>query len=82
MENVIGHTLYMSMSLSVNAYFSMSIFGHVTSTIIRFLFSGSGFKLAPVVGKILVRLAFGLDPGYNIEPFRVDRFQKSPKSSL
>ena len=40
-------------------------------------FTGSGFKLSPVVGKILFQLAFGLKPIYDMEPFKIARFQKS-----
>lgn len=46
-------------------------------------FSGSGFKLSPVFGKILFQLAFGLEPSYDLKHFKVGRFQHStPKSSL
>lgn len=46
-------------------------------------FSGSGFKLAPVIGKILFQLAFGLQPTYSVEHFKVNRFENiTPKASL
>ncbi|XP_028400342.1 peroxisomal sarcosine oxidase-like [Dendronephthya gigantea] len=44
-------------------------------------FSGSGFKISPVVGKILFQLASGLKPNYDMEPFKIARFKNS-KSSL
>ncbi|XP_076434722.1 peroxisomal sarcosine oxidase-like [Babylonia areolata] len=43
-------------------------------------FSGHGFKLAPVVGRLLSQLAQGKDPSYDLSPFRLNRF--SPKSQL
>ena len=42
-----------------------------------FYFAGSGFKLSPVVGKILFQLAFDLKPINDMEPFKIARFQKS-----
>uniref|UniRef100_A0A8D2LPB1 Peroxisomal sarcosine oxidase n=1 Tax=Varanus komodoensis TaxID=61221 RepID=A0A8D2LPB1_VARKO len=45
-------------------------------------FSGHGFKLAPVVGKILSELSLGEEPSYNLAPFRISRFPTSPKASL
>ncbi len=35
---------------------------------------GHGFKLAPVVGKILTELALDLPSSYDLSPFRLDRF--------
>ncbi len=40
------------------------------------LHAGHGFKLAPVVGKILTELALDLPPSYDLAPFRLDRFSK------
>ena len=40
---------------------------------------GHGFKLAPVVGKILSELALDLPPSYNLEPFVIDRFSAQSK---
>uniref|UniRef100_UPI00359011ED peroxisomal sarcosine oxidase isoform X2 n=1 Tax=Myxine glutinosa TaxID=7769 RepID=UPI00359011ED len=37
-------------------------------------FSGHGFKLAPVVGKLLSELASGRHPSYKLTPFRIGRF--------
>ncbi|CAB4004698.1 peroxisomal sarcosine oxidase, partial [Paramuricea clavata] len=46
-------------------------------------FSGYGFKLAPVYGKILCELAFDLVCSYDLRSFRLDRFENQlPKSSL
>lgn len=49
-----------------------------------FFFSGHGFKLAPVVGKILSELATGQEPSYDISALRISRFGKSvvSKASL
>ncbi|KAK1157579.1 peroxisomal sarcosine oxidase-like isoform X1 [Acipenser oxyrinchus oxyrinchus] len=45
-------------------------------------FSGHGFKLAPVVGKILCELALGKTPSFDLSPFRITRFQPLLKSAL
>nr|KAF6458156.1 pipecolic acid and sarcosine oxidase [Rousettus aegyptiacus] len=37
-------------------------------------FSGHGFKLSPVVGKILYELSMKLTPCYDLTPFRIGRF--------
>ncbi|KAM8977048.1 peroxisomal sarcosine oxidase [Pelodytes ibericus] len=39
-------------------------------------FSGHGFKLSPLVGKILSELCLGKQPAYNMKPFQITRFQK------
>ncbi|EDO44145.1 predicted protein [Nematostella vectensis] len=45
-------------------------------------FSGHGFKMAPVVGKILSQLALREKPSYDLYPYRISRFQTHTKSSL
>ncbi len=45
------------------------------------LVSGHGFKLAPVVGKLLTELCLEKPPSYDIKPFRISRFA-SQKSML
>ncbi|XP_058853848.1 peroxisomal sarcosine oxidase isoform X2 [Acipenser ruthenus] len=45
-------------------------------------FSGHGFKLAPVAGKILCELALGKTPSFDLSPFRITRFQSLLKSAL
>ena len=37
--------------------------------------AGHGFKLSPVVGKILSELALDVAPSYDLSPFSVDRFR-------
>ncbi|XP_055514121.1 peroxisomal sarcosine oxidase isoform X2 [Leucoraja erinacea] len=37
-------------------------------------FSGHGFKLAPVVGKVLSELCLGEKPSYDLSPFKICRF--------
>ncbi|XP_004707382.1 peroxisomal sarcosine oxidase [Echinops telfairi] len=37
-------------------------------------FSGHGFKLSPVVGKILCELSMKSTPSYDLTPFRINRF--------
>jgi sarcosine oxidase/L-pipecolate oxidase len=66
------------------AVFGARTQGTVASTLVHLLLlPGSGFKISPVVGKILFQLAFGLQPSYDMEPFKISRFQKSSmKSSL
>ena len=52
-------------------------------TILTFIFylAGHGFKLSPVVGKILADLATGKVPKYNLTHFSIKRFNLL-KSSL
>ncbi|GAB1296503.1 Peroxisomal sarcosine oxidase [Apodemus speciosus] len=45
-------------------------------------FSGHGFKLAPVVGKILYELSMKLPPSYDLAPFRISRFSTPSKAHL
>lgn len=42
-------------------------------------FSGHGFKLAPVVGKVLGELAMGKNPSYDLTPCKMNRFIKQSK---
>ncbi|NXM35506.1 SOX oxidase, partial [Oxyruncus cristatus] len=37
-------------------------------------FSGHGFKLAPMVGKLLCELSLGEEPSHNMAPFAITRF--------
>lgn len=39
------------------------------------IFAGHGFKMAPVVGKILSQIALGEQTSYNIAPFRISRLR-------
>lgn len=45
-------------------------------------FSGHGFKLSPVVGKILYELSMKLTPSYDLTPFRISRFPDQGKAHL
>nr|XP_055193388.1 peroxisomal sarcosine oxidase isoform X2 [Nyctereutes procyonoides] len=45
-------------------------------------FSGHGFKLAPVVGKILCELSMKVTPSYDLTPFRMSRFPGLGKAHL
>ncbi|XP_030041692.1 peroxisomal sarcosine oxidase [Microcaecilia unicolor] len=45
-------------------------------------FSGHGFKLSPMVGKILCELSMGKAPDCDLQPFRIQRFQNHLKSAL
>ncbi|XP_038056382.1 peroxisomal sarcosine oxidase-like [Patiria miniata] len=45
-------------------------------------FSGHGFKLAPVVGKVLSELATQTKPSYDLSPFRLGRFPNGPLAKL
>lgn len=47
-------------------------------------FSGHGFKMAPITGELLLDLALGYEPKYNIESLRLARFHgvANAKSSL
>ncbi|XP_041348131.1 peroxisomal sarcosine oxidase-like [Gigantopelta aegis] len=42
-------------------------------------FSGHGFKLSPVIGKLLGQMALREAPAYDVTRFRIDRFQTSSK---
>lgn len=37
---------------------------------------GDGIALAPVTGKLMARVACGLDPGFDLRPFSLSRFQR------
>ncbi|XP_048857519.1 peroxisomal sarcosine oxidase [Brienomyrus brachyistius] len=45
-------------------------------------FSGHGFKFGPVVGKVLCELSLGRPPSHDLSPFKLQRFQNIPKSTL
>lgn len=46
-------------------------------------FSGHGFKMAPVVGRILADLALsGEAKGVDLKHFRIQRFQENPKGNV
>ncbi|XP_036622963.1 peroxisomal sarcosine oxidase [Trichosurus vulpecula] len=45
-------------------------------------FSGHGFKLSPVVGKLLYELSMGSALSYDLTPFQIKRFQHLNKASL
>lgn len=46
-------------------------------------FSGHGFKMAPLVGKVLVDLAFtGKTGGVEMKHFRIKRFLENPKGNV
>lgn len=47
----------------------------------NFFLAGHGFKLAPVVGKILCELAMDKTPSYDLTPCRIDRFF-NPKARM
>lgn len=42
-------------------------------------FSGTGFKLAPVVGEILADMVLGVQPKFDLAPFSISRFQPQAK---
>lgn len=44
-------------------------------------FSGHGFKLSPLVGKILSELSMGKEPAYDLTPFSIARFKTQSASS-
>ncbi|XP_070571571.1 peroxisomal sarcosine oxidase-like [Ptychodera flava] len=55
---------------------------HFRNIIVGVGFSGHGFKLAPVVGKILCELALDKEPSYDLSHFAINRFQRPPKANL
>ncbi|KAK3091293.1 hypothetical protein FSP39_018701 [Pinctada imbricata] len=42
-------------------------------------FSGHGFKLSPVIGKMISEMVMNKPVSHSLEPFRVNRFQKSSR---
>lgn len=46
------------------------------------LCAGHGFKLAPVVGKVLCELSLGQAPSCDTEPFRIQRFPGQRRAAL
>ncbi|XP_075296125.1 peroxisomal sarcosine oxidase [Opisthocomus hoazin] len=45
-------------------------------------FSGHGFKLAPVVGKLLCELSLGEEPSHSTAPFAITRFPGALRAAL
>ncbi|NXS68170.1 SOX oxidase, partial [Pandion haliaetus] len=45
-------------------------------------FSGHGFKLAPVVGKVLCELSLGEEPSHSMAPFAITRFPGVLRAAL
>uniref|UniRef100_A0A493TGA8 Pipecolic acid and sarcosine oxidase n=1 Tax=Anas platyrhynchos platyrhynchos TaxID=8840 RepID=A0A493TGA8_ANAPP len=45
-------------------------------------FSGHGFKLAPVVGKLLCELSLGEEPSHSTAPFAISRFPGALRAAL
>ncbi|XP_074016818.1 peroxisomal sarcosine oxidase [Numenius arquata] len=45
-------------------------------------FSGHGFKLAPVVGKLLCELSLGEEPSHSMAPFAITRFPSVLRAAL
>jgi len=43
------------------------------------IFSGHGFKLSPICGKILAQLAMGEKSSYDLSSFKIARFTNSGK---
>ena len=76
----------MKYTLVSHGKIQMFLFNVVTLGVVTQCFPclvGHGFKMAPVVGKILSQLALGELPEYDITNFRISRFQNvGPKASL
>ena len=47
-----------------------------------FVPKGHGFKLGPVIGKILSELVLDLQPSYDLSPFKINRLQKQLQGHL
>lgn len=47
--------------------------------LILFNVTGHGFKLAPVVGKVLAEMATNKAPSYDMTPFKIQRFRQNAK---
>jgi len=66
-------------------HFIIDLHPHHTNIVIAAGFSGTGFKMAPVTGRILADLSLGRTPTYDISMFRMSRFHgvvKDKKSLL
>ena len=49
--------------------------------VLLFFVTGHGFKLSPVVGKLIAELVMGESPSHDLYPFRIARFM-TPNASL
>lgn len=49
---------------------------------ISLLFAGHGFKLAPVVGKLLCELSLSEEPSHSMAPFAIARFPNVLQAAL
>lgn len=75
--SIVEHCIYTN---TPDEYFILDRHPNHPNVIVGAGFSGHGFKLAPVVGKILGDLAMKNPPTYDLSYFRIDRFH--PKASL
>ncbi|XP_048412659.2 peroxisomal sarcosine oxidase [Stegostoma tigrinum] len=76
---IVEHCMY---TVTPDSDFILDYHPEHNNIIIGAGFSGHGFKLAPVVGKILCELSLGKRPSYNLSPFKMHRFQLNLKSLL
>ena len=51
----------------------LDVHPHHASIVIGAGFSGHGFKLSPIVGRILAALACGETPKFDMRPFKIRR---------
>ncbi|MRC56929.1 FAD-dependent oxidoreductase, partial [Bacillus thuringiensis] len=59
------HCMY---TMTPDEHFILDVHPHWKNIVIGAGFSGHGFKLAPVVGKVLAELAIGRRPSYDLRP--------------
>ena len=58
-----------------------SIYWIPSTYVLLYLRTGHGFKLSPVIGKIITELVMDDTPSYDLTPFRLGRFQTAQESS-
>lgn len=78
-ENYIIDNHPIHKNILFGAGFSGNCFNfHLVSLLkIKLVFLGHGFKLAPVVGKLLAEIVIGRSPSFDVRPFSMSRFRNS-----
>jgi glycine/D-amino acid oxidase-like deaminating enzyme len=46
----------------------------VEGLVVAYGFSGHGFKLSPIVGRLVAQMALGLPPDFDLAPYALARF--------
>ena len=70
-------TPHLQSGLLLQITFDNNLLKNVSYTLTHtciFCLTGHGFKLSPVVGKVIAELVMEENPSYDLSPFRLDRF--------